>query len=251
MAHDFPLPHYLNAILGPTVVTVGGWIGVTFADPARPIPGPIAHLLLVMVTLLLFFTWLRRRLSVDNPPRWQHLVELIVLGIRGLIDSIVGPRGRPYLFFHVSIGTFIYLSNALGLISLFESPTANINVTAGCALCVFAFYNWVGIREQGLWTYLKHFAGPVPLIAPLMIPVEILSHLARPFSLSVRLFANIFGEDMIILTLAALLPFLLPLPIMGLALFTTALQAFVFVVLSIVYLSGAVAHHEAEHAGAH
>lgn len=245
MGHHFWFSSLLNKLLGPAVIFVGELLGAEFQNRAEPIPSAVAHLLLVAVLLLIFFWWLRRKLSVDSPSGWQHILEVVVLGVRDLMDSIIGPHGRKYLPFHISLGTFIFLANLIGLVPELESPTANINVTAGCAIIVFLHYNWIGIREQGLLNYLKHFAGPVIFIAPLMIPVEILSHLARPFSLSVRLFANIFGEDMIIIVLTALLPFILPLPIMALAIFTSLLQAFVFVILSIVYISGAAEHHEA------
>jgi len=245
MEHHFWFSSLLNKLLGPAVVYIGGLLGAEFQNPAEPIPSAVAHLLLVAVLLMVFFWWLRRKLSVESPSGWQHILEVVVLGVRDLMDSIIGPHGRKYLPFHISLGTFIFLSNLIGLVPELESPTANINVTAGCAIIVFLYYNWIGIREQGLLNYLKHFAGPVIFIAPLMIPVEILSHLARPFSLSVRLFANIFGEDMIIIVLTALLPFILPLPIMSLAIFTSLLQAFVFVILSIVYISGAAEQHEA------
>jgi F-type H+-transporting ATPase subunit a len=241
MPHDFWLTRLLNWLLGSAVVKVGGWMGIHFHDPAHPIPNPIAHLLLVALILLVFSWWVRRKLSVDRPSGFQHLVEAVVLGIRGLIDSIIGPNGRKYLPFHISLGLFIFMANLIGLIPGFESPTSNINVTAGCAIIVFLYFNWIGIREQGLLHYLRHFAGPILLIAPLMIPVEILSTLARPFSLSVRLFANIYGEDLIILVFTGLLPFILPLPVLALSIFTSLLQAFVFVILSIVYISDFVA----------
>lgn len=247
MTHEYWLTHVLNAVFGPLVAKALALAGVRLPDPARPIPDYIAHLLLVAVILLVFFWWLRRKLSVDRPNGMQHLVELVVLGIQGMMDSIIGPHGRKYLPFHVSLGTFIFLANFIGLIPGFESPTSNINVTAGCAITVFLYYHWIGIREQGPWRYFKHFMGPVLFIAPLMFPVEILSHLARPFSLSVRLFANIYGEDLIILVFTALLPFILPLPILLLAIFTSVLQAFVFVILSVVYISSAAEQHE-EHA---
>lgn len=250
MPHSFWLTDLLNWLLGPAVVMAGGWLGVRFHDPAHPIPNQIAHLLLVALILLVFSWWVRRKLSVDRPTNFQHLVESVVLGIRGLIDSVIGPHGRKYLPFHISLGVFIFLANLIGLIPGFESPTSNINVTAGCAIIVFLNFNLIGIREQGLLNYLKHFAGPILLIAPLMIPVEILSTLARPFSLSVRLFANIYGEDLIILVFTGLLPFILPLPVLALSIFTSLLQAFVFVILSIVYISDFTSHGDG-HAPAH
>ncbi|MBP7866924.1 MAG: F0F1 ATP synthase subunit A [Acidobacteria bacterium] len=245
------LTRVLNALLGPAVVRVGETLGARFENPAAPIPNHVAYILFVTVFLVVFFWWLRRKLSMDRPGGMQHLVESVVGGIQGLSDAIIGPQGRKHLSFHVSLGTFIFFANLVGLVPGFESPTSNINVTAGCAIVVFCYYNWVGIRQHGLLGYLKEFMGPVPLIAPLMVPVEILSHLARPFSLSVRLFANIYGEDLIILVFAGLLPFVLPLPILALAIFTSLLQAFVFVILSIVYISQTVAHDDGHGEEAH
>ena len=113
-------------------------------------------------------------------------------------------------------------------------------MTVGCALVVFLYYNYLGVRKQGLVSYLKHFAGPVPLMAPLMVPIEIISHLARPFSLSVRLFANIFGEHQVVAVFFGLVPFIIPLPIMALGVFASFLQAFIFMVLTMIYIAGAV-----------
>jgi F-type H+-transporting ATPase subunit a len=130
----------------------------------------------------------------------------------------------------------------------FMSPTSNINVTAGCAVIVFIYYNYVGLRTHGLVKYLAHFAGPSMVIAPLLFVIEIISHLARPFSLAVRLFGNIFAEELIIGTLNSMFPFLLSLPVMALALFASTIQAFIFIVLSMVYLGGALEHSD-EHEG--
>jgi F-type H+-transporting ATPase subunit a len=133
----------------------------------------------------------------------------------------------------------------MGLIPIFKSPTANINVTFSCALTVFIYYHSQGIRKQGIFNYLKHFAGPVLWLAPIMIPIEVIGHFARPVSLSFRLFGNIFGEDTIILILAGLVPFIVPLPMMLLAVFTSLIQTLVFIMLSSVYIAGAIAHEHA------
>ena len=131
--------------------------------------------------------------------------------------------------------------HAVGLIPGLAAPTSNINVPAGCAIVVFLYYNIQGMREQGILKYLKHFMGPVWWLAPLMIPIELISHLARPFSLTVRLFANIFAEELLIVVFFGLVPLLLPLPFMVYAIFGGMLQAFIFIVLTMVYLAGAVA----------
>ncbi|HYK89088.1 MAG TPA: F0F1 ATP synthase subunit A, partial [Acidobacteriota bacterium] len=128
--------------------------------------------------------------------------------------------------------------------------TSNLNITASCAICVFVYYNYVGIRKHGLLRYLKHFAGPVWWLAWLLFPVEIVSHMARPFSLSMRLFGNIFAEELIIGSLNQhIFPFLASIPVMFLGLFASTIQAFIFILLTMVYISGALeGGHEEDHA---
>jgi F-type H+-transporting ATPase subunit a len=140
----------------------------------------------------------------------------------------------------------------MGLIPGLMAPTSNINVTLGCAITTWVYYHFHGVKEQGVFSYIKHFAmppGSPAALAPVMFVIEIISHFSRVLSLSLRLFGNIFGEEMVILILFTLIPFLVPLPMMFLGLITGALQAFIFVLLSIIYLQGAVAveHHEDEH----
>jgi F-type H+-transporting ATPase subunit a len=138
---------------------------------------------------------------------------------------------------------FILSGNLMGLIPGLMSPTSNFNVTLGCALTVFVYYQFHGFKEQGVVGYLKHFlvpAGAPIWIAPIYLPIEIISHLSRVLSLSVRLFGNIFGEDLVILIIASIVPFLVPLPMMVLGLITSALQAYIFAMLTTIYLAGAV-----------
>lgn len=143
-----------------------------------------------------------------------------------------------------TVGLFILCANLIGLIPGFMSPTSKLNVTAGCALAVFVYYHMQGIKAQGLFKYLKHFMGPVPLLAPLMIPIEVISHFSRPVSLSIRLFGNIFAEEVLIVIMASIIPFFLPLPFMAIAIFTAVIQSFVFVLLACIYIAGAVVHEE-------
>jgi F-type H+-transporting ATPase subunit a len=147
-----------------------------------------------------------------------------------------------------TLAIYILLGNIIGLIPGFLSPTSNLNVTASCAICVFTYYNYQGIRTHGLVKYLKHFAGPVWWLSWLLFPVEIVSHMARPFSLSMRLFGNIFAEELIVSSLNKyIFPFLASVPVMFLALFASTIQAFIFILLTMVYISGAVeeSHEEA------
>jgi F-type H+-transporting ATPase subunit a len=144
------------------------------------------------------------------------------------------------------------VGNLLGLIPGFLSPTSNFNITAACALCVFIYYNYNGFRKQGFLGYLKHFAGPVVWMAPFLFVIEVISHLARPMSLSIRLFGNIFAEELIIKSLNNIWPIFNPLTIlvMFLALFASTIQAFIFILLTMVYISGAVEEAHAEDHGA-
>jgi F-type H+-transporting ATPase subunit a len=141
----------------------------------------------------------------------------------------------------LTLGVFILFSNLIGLVPSLLSPTANIQVTLGCAMVAFTYYHFQGARRQGPIQYLKHFGGPVWWLAPLMFPIEIVSHFGRPLSLSVRLFANIFAGDLIFLIFFGLLPLGVPMVFLGLHTFVSFLQAYIFMLLTMVYLAGAVA----------
>ena len=169
-----------------------------------------------------------------------------------MLEEWIGPKGRNYLPLIATFGIFILFGNYMGLVPGLMAPTSNINVTLGCAITTWVYYHFQGVKEQGVFHYIKHFAmppGSPAALAPLMFIIEIISHLSRVLSLSLRLFGNIFGEEMVILILFTLIPFLVPLPMMFLGLITGGLQAFIFVLLSIIYLQGAVAveHHDDEH----
>ena len=173
--------------------------------------------------------------------------------IQGLMKEVIGGATNRFVPLIGALAVYILASNLLGLIPGFLSPTSNLNVTASCAICVFLYYNYQGIRKHGFLKYLKHFAGPVWWLSWLLFPVEIISHLARPFSLSMRLFGNIFAEELIIGSLNKyIFPFLTSVPVMFLALFAGTIQAFIFILLTMVYISGAVEEsHEEGHGESH
>ncbi|MBI1746475.1 MAG: F0F1 ATP synthase subunit A [Acidobacteria bacterium] len=236
--HEFFLSEPINLVVGKVLSLMG--VNVRHGD--KIVPDHMILMLLVGLIIIVFAVYLRRRLSVDRPGAAQHMIESLVEALRQQQESIIGHHDyKRYLPFLGTLGLFILISNLIGLIPYFQSPTANTNLTFGCAIIAFLYYHWQGIRKQGLWHYLKHFAGPIWWLAPLMIPIEIISHFSRILSLGVRLFANIYGEDMVIAVFAFLFPLLLPLPLMFLAVFTSVLQAFVFVLLTIIYLAGVVA----------
>jgi F-type H+-transporting ATPase subunit a len=213
-------------------------LGIHYSGPESVPP----HICMLAVVSLV----LRSQLSVESPGNLQQSFELLHEGLSSFMRDIIGRSADRYFPLIGSLFIFIWFSNLLGLVPGFMSPTSNINVTAGLGIIVFLYYNAQGIQEHGFLKYMAHFAGPSLLIAPLLFVIEIISHMARPFSLSVRLFGNIFAEELIIGTLNRLFPFVISIPVMALALFAGTLQAFIFVVLTMVYLGGAVEHTHAE-----
>jgi F-type H+-transporting ATPase subunit a len=216
------MPPYLTftwLVMGILVV-----VGALGTRALRPVPGPL-----------------------------QNFVEVVIEAFGDLLEQMIGRQGRQFLPFIGTAGLFILTSNLLGNIPGFQPPTANLNTNVALAVSVFVYYNYCGIRKHGLLNYLKHFCGPVWWLAPLMFPIEFIGHLARPVSLSIRLFGNMFGEESVITILLALvwlvMPYLIWLGIMlPLSLFTAAVQTFIFIMLSMVYIAGAVEEgHGEEH----
>jgi F-type H+-transporting ATPase subunit a len=228
-------------------------LGLHVAAGHHAVPDHIVMVLLVSLGLITLALVARRGLSVDRPTRLQHLLEVLMGAIQGLMTEVIGKNTRQFLPLIFTLALYIFCGNVLGMVPGFMSPTSNINVTAACAICVFIYYNYHGVRKHGVLKYLKHFAGPVWWLAWLLFPVEIVSHMARPFSLSMRLFGNILSEELIISSLNQyIFPFLVALPVMFLGLFASTIQAFIFILLTMVYLGGAVEDsHEEGHASGH
>lgn len=243
LEHSLFLVELFNKIFSKPLSSLLDLIGIEVKNPEHLIPDHVVMSLFVAGVLILFFTLASRNPKLV-PTRLQNVLELIIQFFEGLLTELVGEKGKNYLPMIATLGLFILACNLLGLVPGFMSPTSKINVTAGCALSIFVYYHWQGMRSQGFFQYLKHFMGPIPLLAPLMIPIEVISHFSRPLSLSMRLFGNIFAEELLILIMASILPFLLPLPFMLIAIVTAIVQAYVFVLLSCIYIAGAVAHEE-------
>jgi F-type H+-transporting ATPase subunit a len=208
--------------------------------PQAPISNAVAMQVLVFGFLVIVFAAVRASLSVDKPGALQHVFEGIHGFIQGQSEEVIGHHSEGFTPFLVTLALFILLGNLLGLIPGFESPTANPVVPLGCALCTFVYYQAQGFKHAGIG-YLKHFAGPLPILAPLMIPIEIISHLARVMSLTIRLYANMFAGDLVTLVFFSLVPIGIPVIFLGLHLAVSLLQAYIFVLLATVYLAGAVA----------
>jgi F-type H+-transporting ATPase subunit a len=243
LEHSLYIVELFNKIFAKPVVAFLGLLGIEPKHPESPIPDYIVMCILVAAFLIVVFGLASRRLSLI-PSKRQSALELIVQMFEGLLTDLIGEQGKRYLPMIGTVGIFIFSANMLGLVPGFMSPTSKLNVTAGCALTVFVYYHWQGMKAQGVLKYLKHFSGPIPALAPLMLPIEIISHFSRPVSLSLRLFGNIFAEELLIVVIASIVPFVLPLPFMAIAIFTATIQAFVFVLLACIYIAGAVAHEE-------
>jgi F-type H+-transporting ATPase subunit a len=241
------------------------------------IPDHVTYTWLVMIVLAAVAFVASRNLQLV-PRGTQNVLEVVLEQFQGMIDDVMGPEGRRYLPLIATLGLFILGGNLLGLVPGTTGPTTNLNTTAACALVVFFSYHWIGVRKQGALTYLKHFTGPVPgWLKPIMFVIEIISHLARPLSLTLRLFGNMVGGHILlaiifflmgldgligwalsgsglgaviggiggVAMIAFTVGFLYPLKIL-----VSFLQAFIFVMLTMLYISGAIAeaeHHPGEH----
>ena len=207
-------------------------------------PDHVVMALLVLLISIVVFPLMSRRISRDNPGNFQQILELVVSGLKGLLHDIIGHDGDRFLYIIGGFAAFIFVSNIFGIFFFLQPPTSNPNTTFALALSAFLYYNWQGFRTQGVVHYLKHFMGPLPILAPLMIPIEIIGHLARILSLGMRLFGNIFGEHSATGIFMGILPFVIPWPMMGLGIFGAFLQTFVFIMLTMVYLAGATVVEE-------
>jgi F-type H+-transporting ATPase subunit a len=213
----------------------------TSENPNAPWTDFMVMQLLVMVLLIVTLFVLRSRLSVDKPGKMQHIFEIIYQFIKGETEDQVGHEGHHHVVIFMTFFLFILLANLIGLVPGFVSPTQSHYVTAGCAVLAFVYYHIAGLKKNGLWKYTKHFFGPIPALALFMFPIEIISHLARPLSLTVRLFANMYAGEKVMMTFLGLTYLVIPAVFMGLHVFVALLQAYIFVLLTMIYVAGAVA----------
>jgi F-type H+-transporting ATPase subunit a len=198
----------------------------------------------VLLLLVVLIPLLRRGLSVHRPSHGQQTLEMLVSALRDMLDDVVGHHSHRFLPLIGTFAVFIFVSNFMGLLPGLTAPTSNLNVTFSLGIFSFLYYNTQGFKESGV-KYLAHFLGPVAFMAPLMLVIELFSHMFRPVSLAVRLYGNMNGEHIlggVFLNNLGPYPFLYPVLVMALGLFTCLLQSYIFVMLSMVYIAGAVAH---------
>ena len=217
-----------------------GIVGI--APVAKPWANFVTMQIVVAAIIIVLFALLRPRLSSDHPGKLQHTFELVYDFLREQSDEQVGHDGHKYVAYFGTIFIFILFSNLIGVIPGMEAPTMVPSVPAGCALATFFYYNIVGVQANGIVKYLAHFAGPMPLLAPLMIPIELVSHLARPLSLTIRLFANMYAGEQVTMVFLKLTFLFVPAIFMGLHVFVSFLQAYIFMLLTMMYVAGAVSH---------
>jgi len=246
---QLPFTALLNKYFGGIALALLQALHIHPEHPKTPITNFVAMEILVAILLLVFFVLVRMRLSVESPGGLQHIVEGLHGFIQNQSEEIIGHHSERFTPFLMALGLFILICNLMGLIPGFESPTANPAVPLGCAMTCFVYYHIQGIKKKGLGPYLKEFMGPfgsdVPFVMrlflqPLMFIIEWLSNLARMLSLTVRLFANMFAGDLVTLVFFSLVPLGIPVVFMGLHIFVSFLQAYIFVLLTTVYLQGAV-----------
>jgi F-type H+-transporting ATPase subunit a len=240
MPEQLWLTELCNRVLGGAAASLLHLAGIAPRNPQAPITNGVALELLIVVLLVLTFLLVRSRLSVDRPGALQHLFE----GAEGFVGQqaheMIGHGSERFVSFLTALGFFILSCNLIGLIPGFESPTAEPAVPLGCALVAWFYYQTQGFRHAGP-KYLLHFLGPVWWLAWLMLPIELISHLARMMSLTIRLFANMFAGDMVTLVFFSLVPLGVPVIFLGLHIGVSFLQTYIFLLLTMVYLAGAVA----------
>jgi len=251
VTHEAFLTKLFNAYLA----GFGNWLlalfGMKADNPAAPWPDYMIMQIAVAVLLVILFLVLRSRLSLDKPGAFQQVFELMHGFVSSEAEKSVGHDSRKHMILFETLFVFILASNLIGIVPGFVSPTQVIYVPAGCALVSFVYFNIAGIKKHGVGKYLAHFAGPIWWMSPLMFLIEIISTLARPLSLSIRLFANMFAGEQVTLVFISLTYLVVPALFMGLHVFVGLLQAYVFTVLTMMYVGGAVAeahghddHHE-------
>lgn len=190
----------------------------------------------IVSIILVLFSILATRKMKEIPEGLQNIFEAIIEGIDGLVEDMLGHNAKKFFPLIATLGLFILLSNLIGLIPQFKSPTSSLNATVPFALITFFTIHFSGIKERGLKKYIHHYAGDVLWMAPIMIPIHIIGELAKPVSLSVRLFGNIMGEDIVLAVLFLLVPLIIPIAMMCLAIFTSLIQSFIFMMLTMLYI---------------
>jgi F-type H+-transporting ATPase subunit a len=242
MPDSLALTRLLNQLFGGPVTSLLNAMGVHPAHPGAPITDAFALELLVAAILLGFFVIVRATLSVEKPAAPQQFAEMIHEFVGNQAEQIIGHGHERFQSVVTIIFLFVISCNLIGLIPGISAPTETPVVPLGIAIFTSVYYNFNGFRAQGVKGYLGHFAGPIWWIAPLLFPIEIVSHFARIMSLTIRLYANMFAGGLVTLVFFSLVPLGIPVVFLGLHLAVSVIQAYVFMLLAMIYLAQATAH---------
>ena len=235
------LTRLLNHLFARPVDGLLAALHITPVYAAAPITNAVAMELLVFLLLLAYFVAVRLSLSVETPNGVQHLAEMTHEFVADQAEQIIGHGFERFVGYLTALFLFILLSNLMGLVPGLESPTAQVTVPLGLAVCTWCYYHFHGIRVNGVG-YIKNFMGPVWWMSPLLFPIEIVSDLTRILSLTVRLYANMFAGDLLTMAFFSLIPIGIPLIFLGLHFGVAVVQAYVFMLLGAIYLSLATSH---------
>lgn len=227
MVHPYLFLQFFREILAPLHISEAG------ADA-------VVYTWLIMILLVLLSLAATKGLKAI-PSGLQNFMEVIVGGIENMLVETMGEKGKPFFPLIATLAIFILVSNLIGLVPGFFPPTANINTTAACAVVVFVATHIVGIKEHGAG-YIKHFLGPIIWLAPMMFFIEVIGHFSRVISLTLRLFGNMNGHELVLIIFFGLAPFLVPLPMMLMGVLVSFIQAFVFMLLAMIYIQGSLEH---------
>ncbi|OMH41009.1 F0F1 ATP synthase subunit A [Desulfurobacterium indicum] len=215
---------------------------------AQLIAWPIVYWTWITMAFVIVISFLVSRNLKKIPGKIQFLFEAFISFIAGVLSDAIGEeKGLSFLPLVGGFAFFILFTNLVGLIPGAHQPTSNLNTTVALALIAFIAYNIVAVKEQGLFNYIKHFMGPVKALAPLMFPIEVVSHISRILSLSLRLFGNMYGDEMIVWVLLKMVPLLVPVFGLAIVFGNSFLQTYIFCMLTVVYLSLAIHSEEEEH----
>jgi len=241
MHEQDPITAFLNRHFGDLATQVLHAVHVQPYNAQAPITETFAMELLVLLLLLIFFILVRVSLNVENPGPIQQLAEMLHGFVSGQAESIIGHGSQQFVMFTTVVLIFVLLSNLLGMVPGLIAPTSRATVPLGVALLCWFYYHYYGIRENG-FAYFKQFLGPIWWISWMLLPIELISHFARILSLTVRLYANMFAGEMVTVVFFSLVPIGVPIVFMGLHLGVALIQAYIFMLLTMIYVSQAVAH---------
>lgn len=241
--HDLlvSLTRLLNHLFGAPLGALLQALGIHAAHPHAPINNTLTLELVVALAMVLFFIITRLSLNVEKPGTAQNLAEVVHEFVSNQADSIIGHGYEKFVPYATIIVTFVLSCNLMGLLPGIETPTSAPAVPLGIAIPTWLYFNWQGLREHGVIGYAKTFLGPMWWIAWLIAPIEIISNLARVMSLTIRLYANMFASDLLTLVFFSMIPAVLPVIFLGLHFFVSLIQAYVFMLLTLIYISLAVA----------